>query len=304
MQNHLEEGTIARGRIPSNIRAEAICGLIEELRPLLPPCGVETEVLAATIEESLFEIDEISIGISVQECRLRIVGLVLRKLFARESALWINPQTKAGNLVSMKVLVSAYSVWKSASILAKKYRVDPISAADSLVRVTNDIADLISNNAGDSKREGIRHVCHYIYTAYTYSIRRIARKKVSRDRNSVNIAGYIAKRELSDKGVFRETLDAGLLCQELLDAMPPRGKSVAIARYILGYSWPEIADSLGSSINAAQKALSTGIRMAVEVYGQEISNGRSKKALNIKSRRLKRKNNRFCQKMQSDDAYR
>ena len=43
--------------------------------------------------------------------------------------------------------------------------------------------------------------------------------------------------------------------------MPTKAKSVAIARYVLGYSWPETAGALGSTVNAAQKALSVGVRI-------------------------------------------
>ncbi len=45
-----------------------------------------------------------------------------------------------------------------------------------------------------------------------------------------------------------------------MDAMQSRGRSVAIFRHLLGYNWQETAEKLGTSVNAAQKALSVAIR--------------------------------------------
>ena len=305
MQTHLKHLTIVgESSIKSNIWPEAVCGVIEEIEPLIASRGVGAEALSIAFEESLLEIGKISIGNSAEEIRSRLMGLILWRLFGRKAAFWISAQTKAGNRVPLDLLVAAYSVWNNASNLAARYGMDAIAAAKVLIQVTHDTADLIAKNKRNSESEGIRDACDYIYTAYTYSIRRIVAKRGPSGMDSVDIDELIAKQDFSDQGAFLEVLNDGILCWELLNAMQPKGRSVAIARYILGYSWPEIADSLGTSINAAQKALSSGIRKAFEMCMQESPRTGSLKATAIKFQQLKKKTTQFGRKMLNDNAHR
>jgi hypothetical protein len=64
--------------------------------------------------------------------------------------------------------------------------------------------------------------------------------------------------------------------------MPAPGKNVAVARFILGYSWPETASALGTSINAAQKALSSGIRQTFGTCMRELRKMGSKEFVDFK----------------------
>jgi len=100
---------------------------------------------------------------------------------------------------------------------------------------------------------------------------------------------WVASRDLSDRGSFLEVLESGIHCRELLDAMPPKGKSVAYTRYIVGYSWRETAGALGSSVNAAQKALSTGVRKALGTCMQELRKARDSKRVDIEISKKGRK---------------
>jgi DNA-directed RNA polymerase specialized sigma24 family protein len=305
VQTHLKNRTIAgESSIKSNIWPEAVYGVIKEIQPLIASRGVATEALSSAFEESLLEIGERSKRNPAEEIRSRLIGLILWKLFGREAAFWINAQTKAGNQVPLDLLVAAYSVRKNASILARKHSMDSMAAAKILIQVTHDAADLIANNKRDSESAGIRDACHYIYTAYVYSIRRIVANRGPWEMGYIDIDELVTKQDCSDEGAFLEVLDAGILCRELLNAMQPRGRSVAIARYILGYSWPETADSLGTSINAAQKALSIGIRKAFEICMQELPGAGSLKAADINISKLKKKKTRFWRKMLNDNARR
>jgi hypothetical protein len=294
--------TMGQSGITSNIRPEALCGLLEEIQPLVVPRGVAAEALSIAFKESLLEIGEKNIGNSAEEIRSNLIGLILCKLFARRAALWISAQTKAGNQVPLGILVAAYSAWKNASNLAARHGMDAIAAADALVQVTHDTADLIAKNKEESESEGIRDVYHYLYTGYKYSIRRIAAKQTLNAKNSVEIGEWIEKykQEFSDNGAFWKVIDNGILCRELLNTMQPKGRSVANARYLIGYSWPEIANSVGTSINAAQKALSFGIRTAFEIYGQELPGMGFRKIANIKNPQFKKKKTRVRRKIGDD----
>lgn len=184
-------------------------------------------------------------------------------------------------------------MWKSATTIAAKNGIDVLSAADVLVRVTHDTTNLAFRSRNDPANGEIHDAYHYIFTAYTYSIRRMAARKRRIEMWSVDIGYLDAKQELSDQGVFWEIFDRTILCNELLNAMQAKGKKVAIARYVHGYEWPEIAEYLGTSINAAQKALSAGISKVFDLYRQDISMIGADKVSEINTHLLKRKSARL-----------
>jgi DNA-directed RNA polymerase specialized sigma24 family protein len=253
----------------------------------------------SAFEDTLLEIGEKNIGNSADEIREHLTGYILWKLFARGAALWISAQTGTGSQVPLNVLVTAYALWKNALRVAARHRMDALTAADALVKVAHNTADLLSGNAGDSESMVIHDVYHYLYTGYVHMIRRIASGRAPNENNSVEIEAYIAKyrREFSDRGASREALYHEILFEEVLGAMQPKGRSVVYAQYVLGYSWPETAKFLGISVNAARKALSFGIRTVMEIYGQELAGTRSRKIPNINAPHLKMKRMRFRRKM-------
>lgn len=282
---------------------EAICSLMKEIQPLVALRGINSEALAVVFRKSLLEIDSKRIGNPSDEFRSEFIGLILWRLFVRGGPLWINPRTQAGNNVPLDLLVAAYSAWKSASNLAAKNGMDAMAAADTLVQVTHATADLIARNAADPEAEAIHDVYQYLYTAYAYSVRRTSTRQRSTEVVSVDMEEWITRREFSDRGSFLDALDKGILCGELLDAMQPRGKSAAIARYALDYSWPETADSLGTSINAAQKALSSGFTKAFGICQQQLPKNRFRKSFRGKAQQLDKKQTRFWQKMRNTHAH-
>jgi hypothetical protein len=294
--------TVGVSGFASAIQAEAASGLLEEIQPLVAQHGIQEGALSNAFEETLLEIGEKNIGNSAEEIRSHLIGFILWKLFARGAALWISAQTKTGNRVPLNVLVTAYALWKNALRVASRHGKDALTAADALVKVTHHTADLISRNAVDPESESIHDVYHYLYTGYTYMIRRIAAGRAPNENNSVEIGKWIEKYrgELSDQGAFRRVIHNEILCRELMNAMQPKGRSVAYARYVLGCSWPETADILGTSINAAQKALSFGIRTVLEIYGKELAGTGSREIANIKAPQFKKKKMRFRRKMGDD----
>ncbi len=103
----------------------------------------------------------------------------------------------------------------------------------------------------------------YIYVSYRNAILEIAGIQGTHRTVYVDMATWIARRKTSDQGAFIGAIEDGILCSELLNAMPSKYKTAAVARYILGYSWQETAEAMGTTVNTAQKELSLGIRQAV-----------------------------------------
>jgi hypothetical protein len=179
--------------------------LIDEIQSVAPH---ELAVLADAFRESLLEIGERREN-SAEEFRSCLLGLILWKIFARGSALWINSQTKAGNAVSLDLLVAAYSMWKNALNLAKRHGVDAAAAAEVLVQVTHATADRIAGNSRNPDNEKIRNLRNYVFASYMYLISDIAAKQGSRQTDYVDMGDLISNREFSDRGAFLDVLESG-----------------------------------------------------------------------------------------------
>jgi DNA-directed RNA polymerase specialized sigma24 family protein len=268
---------------------ETIHKLLEEIQSLLAPHGVKAETVLTVFNETLFEIGSNEIRNGMEELRSYMLGTIVWKIFAPGSALWIHSQTKSGNEVPLDLLVAAYSVWRNALQLAAKQGVDAAAAAEALVQVTHATADRIVGEGRDKGIEAVRDARNYMFAAFMHLIPRIAAKQGLKQTSYVDMGEWLAKWEFSDQGAFLEALESGILCRELLNAMPPRAKSVAVVRYILGYSWEETADSLNTSINAAQKALSAGIRSAFGVCMRELQKMGFEKIAETEAHLMKKK---------------
>ena len=84
--------------------------------------------------------------------------------------------------------------------------------------------------------------------------------------------------------------------RELMDAMPPKGRSVAHLRYILGCSWPETATVLDTSVNTAQKELSYGIKNA---FGTSMRELQRKGYKEIADPKRKKERNSLCRQIKA-----
>jgi len=287
----MPENLPAKNRIevePSAIGPRAGENLIEEMRPLVDRHGVGTEALAGAVEEALREVDAggPDKAISGEELRSSLLGLVLWKIFGKGAALWINPKTGAGQDVPLEVLVDAFSMWGKAANLAARHGVDVAAAAEAYSEATHATADRLAAGAGSEGKE-IRDVRKYLFASYMHRLSDIGGRQGSSRTDLVDMEGWVANRELTDKGAFLEVLNSGIYCREFLDAMPPKGRSVAIARYILGYSWPETAGALSSSVNAVQKALSVGVRKAVGMCMRELRRSGIRRPVDIEVRKTR-----------------
>jgi DNA-directed RNA polymerase specialized sigma24 family protein len=263
--------------------------LFEEIRPLVNLHGVGTETLVAALEAALLEVGTGENDVSREELRSTLLGLVLWKIFGRGSALWIASKTEAGHEVPLDLLVLAFAMWEGAVNLATKYGVDTAAAAEALAAATHATADKLAGSGVAREGNKIRDVRNYLFASYMYTIFNIAGKHGSSQPDYVDMEDWVANREDSDKGAFLEVVESGVYCRELLEAMPPKARSVAIARYVLGYSWSETAGALGSSINAAQKALSIGVRRAIGTCMQELRRARHRKPVDIETRKKRGK---------------
>jgi DNA-directed RNA polymerase specialized sigma24 family protein len=236
--------------------------IVQRLQPSLIPYGVKTEELVKAVQKALKES-----GRGEAKEQNQLFSLVLYKLFVRNSPLWVSPCTPDGVDVPLDLLVAAYAIWSDAELFAQRHRVDAAAAAEALVDTTYATAEgLIRNDSRDSAGEEIGDLKNYLFKGYMHLISAIEKKLGAAATDYVDLTDWLLEKELSDMGDCLEALENGLFCREFLDAMPREGRSAAVARYILGYSWEETAEALGTSVNAAQKALSAGVRTAAGMY--------------------------------------
>jgi DNA-directed RNA polymerase specialized sigma24 family protein len=252
----------------SDVEQEFGFGLFEEIQPLAADHGVGSKALASALKEAVFEISQNQSDnkLSVDARRSRLLGLILWKLFSAGEALWINPTTASENPVPPDLTVTAYRLWKRAASFAEKYHVDEASAAETLAQATHAVADQLARNAHGAE-EKIHSLYDYLFATFMNLIFRIAAKQELSRTESIEVRSLVNE---SDDGAFTKALESSIFCRELLDTMPRKGKNVAIARYIMGYGWQETAEALDTSINAAQKAQSVGLKKAFGTFLQEI----------------------------------
>ena len=196
---------------------------------------------------------------------------MLFKLFVTNSPLWIRSRTASGNEVPVELLVAAYGIWGEAEAFAARCNVDPAVAAEALAEATFAVADGVARNGWrDRKGEEIKQVGNYLFQTYENRIISIAGDAGLFRTDHADMTDWFAELQESDKGLVLNAVESGIFCRELIDAMPPRGRSVAVLRYIYGYTWPETAEALGITISAAQKALSVGFRKVLGICSREL----------------------------------
>ena len=254
--------------------------MLHEIQQLVGRYGVNPETLGRAYEEALREAGE------KIDSKSRFLGAVLWKIFTRDGPLWIDIQTAAGNAVAKDLLAAGYAIWNDAVIYAENHGADAFAAAEALVQATHATADKIAKHKLNAEREEILDLRKYVFASYMRLISNIARKQLSGIMDYIDTDKWLDDPELSDGGDFLDALENGIYCKEFLGAMPHKGKSVASLRYIFGCSWQETAEALNTSVNAAQKALSAGMKQASErthvqdlrgVGSEEIARLRAKK---------------------------
>lgn len=237
--------------------------VFQEMQSILAPWKIDPLYLTAIFDEAIHEVQQRvpwdwETG---EHLRLSVQSLILWKILAPRSALWIDSRTHAGNDVPLEFLAAAYSMWRPAETLAARHHVDSTTAGSTLAHVTHMAADRIAK----MKREPmpLAECRKYIFVSYRNAILEIVGLQGTHRTVYVDMANWVARRKTSDQGAFIGAIEDGILCSELLNAMPSKCKTAAVARYILGYSWQETADAMGTTVNTAQKELSLGIRQAV-----------------------------------------
>ncbi len=237
-------------------------GVLEELKPLLSVHGVRMEVLTGAVKEALQEIGRrgSDAELPAEEHRSCLLGLVLWRIFARGSTLWVESKTEAGNPVSLSVRVAAYAMWGNALRFAASRNIDPAFAADTLSLAAQAAADRLADGQEGRQIGGIGDVKRYIFRTYVLMIGDVVAKHGPTHTDSYDIEDWLENCDVSDQGAFLDALEQRVLCGEFMNAMQTRGRRVAIFRHAFGYSWEDTARKLGTSVNAAQKAMSVAIR--------------------------------------------
>ncbi len=235
--------------------------LRQEIERVAAARGVPADEVARAVRESILEVEqsEKEKPFSREERRSHLLGLTVWRLFGRSSGLWIPPRTESGNTVPPDLLAEGYRMWIRAQRFAAWSRVDSAGAAQALVRVIHDNTDKLAEDNLSARAKAIRALPNFLFISFKYGVLRLATKQGSDRRYYVEWRGL---EDVSDKGVFKRILENHILCNELVDVMPPEGRGAAISRQILGYDWQEVADTLETSVNAAQKAQTVAFQRA------------------------------------------
>jgi len=223
-------------------RTEFKRNLRRRMKPLLASHEVDAEMAADAVERA-FD----GIGKDYDDLQSRFLSLTLWYIFAGD-VFWIDCRTKAGNAVTDDVMLAAYAVWRDAADFAGNCGADIVSAALALDKAAQSTADAIS------KGRPVEDARKYMFAAY--------RNRILRQQRFLRKSVEITDRDTSDGGAFSAAVENKVLAHELVAAMTRHERAVAMMRYHLDYDWRKIAGILGTSVNAAQKALSFGQRKA------------------------------------------
>ena len=276
MQKDATGLTSAGGRVVRSIVGpEFEQSLIERIRPLAAEHGLKPEALAGALKEAILEDGQRRHWgeYPAEDRRSHALALVLWKLFAGGSELWITLKTPAGNAVPLNLLVTAYRMWRRAVSFAASRGVGSSDAADALAQMTHATADQLARGDRGGEHNRIRSTDNYLFASYMHLIFHISEKQ-----GSTHLVRFSRLNDRSDEGAFQRALENSILCRELLAVMPPQGRKAAIVRYLMGFEWAEAARALKTSINAAQKAQSVGLRRAFETCMRELRKAARPKA--------------------------
>lgn len=229
-------------------KSEFRLNLAKRIEPLLGSHEIEVE--AATLSKAISKAFD-DIGRDYDDLQSRFLSLTLWHIFAGD-LLWIDCRTKAGNVLSDEVLLTAYSLWHKAARFAKNRDLDGMKAAMALDSAAQATADTLA------KGNSVVNMRKYMFTVY----RNLVLRRQNTARNVELVEG-----NTSDGGVFSARVEEKILSRELMDVMAPQERCVVMLRYHLDYGWDKIADILGTTVNAAQKRHSTGCRRAREYFG-------------------------------------
>jgi len=271
MQTQLKTEQHSRGSlIESGLNARKAEKLIKEIQSLLEPHGVKAEAVANAFGEILFETSIDRMRESMEEFRAYMLGTVVWKIFGEGSSPWIYPQTRSGNEVPVDLLVAAHLAWKNAMSMAARQGVDSAAAAEAFVNAAHATADRIVREELQKKIGDVRSAPNYMFRSFMHLIPRIAKKQGSSQIAGIDLNELLSSGDFSDEGACMEAMESGVFCWELVNAMPRYVKIIMVARHHLGYSWEELADCLGASTNAVEKALSAGIRNSLGLCARKL----------------------------------
>jgi len=146
-------------------------------------------------------------------------------------------------------------MWRNALKYAKKRGFDNLKAVTAVLKAVHITVDGLSNG------EPIDDARKYMFGVYLHLLSRIIRD------SGVLLKKVGFSEETLKKWIFYiDPIEDKVLSRELFEVMPPQGKRVAVLRFKVGLSWEETARKLNTSVNAAQKALSVGLKKAFDTY--------------------------------------
>ena len=237
-------------------RERAKRNLFATLQPFLMPYKISRKKVFEAIEKAFGELGETWGNVQPET-----MSIILGMIFGSDVILWISPQTPAGNITSLDVMVTAYALWGDAQSVALRRGMDSVDAAEALTNVVYQLADRISEGAAPE----INNIRKYLFVSYARALSRIAENA-----GILSPCDQVKKINPSDNGAFIEELENAILCHDLLRTMPLKVRKAVILRHVKGYSCMETAEAVGMSNNATRKTIHANFKKARETCMREL----------------------------------
>jgi|SRR5579875_153080 len=174
-----------------------------------------------------------------------------------DPTLWIPPRDKLGKPINAEVLAVAQRSWKRVLTYAEQQGLDGAVAAGVLERAVQTLSSVMGRNP--QLREQVRNLDDYFFWVVAHRLRRRAAKEPPVE--YVGSMDELASLPGLTGPDWVESFENELTLKELTANM------TAETRFILdlraeGYSWGEIARTLGVKRNTAQVKFLRGIEKA------------------------------------------
>jgi hypothetical protein len=172
-------------------------------------------------------------------------------------ALWFSPRDELGRAVDEEIMAAAYRVWKRVVSYAESHGQDSSRAAEALEVAAHALAALSERHP--HARSRIKSLDYYIFWAAARRLDRAVSREPSIEflGSADDLAPLLGAQDTAwAGGIERELLLSEII--ELMNAQTRRLFSMRRA----GYSWDEIARSLGTTAVNVEAYFSKGVAKA------------------------------------------
>lgn len=174
-----------------------------------------------------------------------------------DPALWIRPHDELGRPIDADVLAAARRNWKRVRSYAQNRRHDTSTAAEALEMVVRSLTLLTQRHP--RLRAQIRNLDYYIFWGAVHRLDRLA--STEPDIKYLGSLDDLQQLSSAQDGTWSWRLEDEVVVKEIMGYMNERTRCLFSLR-TMGYSWEDIAKSLGTSAGTVQVQFNRGVARA------------------------------------------